>query len=113
MAINIVRGDIVICVVQGDYGKGRPALVVQSDLFNPTHASLTICPITSHLVESPLFRIALSPLPDNGLLKASQIMVDKITSIKKRKDSSKIGKYHCYGITGHRCIIENMAEYSP
>ena len=91
MAINIIRGDIVICVVQGDYGKGRPALVVQSDLFNPTHASLTICPITSHLVESPLFRISLSPLPNNGLQKTSQIMIDKITSIKKEKIHQKLG----------------------
>ena len=35
------RGDVVICVLSGDYGKPRPAVVVQSDLFNPTHASIT------------------------------------------------------------------------
>src|ERR1700732_4763457 len=91
MAINIVRGDIVICVVQGDYGKGRPALVVQSDLFNPTHASLTICPITSHIVEVPLFRISLSPSTNNGLQKISQIMIDKMTSVKRERIHEKIG----------------------
>lgn len=41
------RGDIVIAVTPGDYGKPRSATVVQSDLFNPTHASITLCPITS------------------------------------------------------------------
>ena len=39
------RGDIIICVLNGDYGKPRPAVVIQSDLFNPTHASITVCPI--------------------------------------------------------------------
>lgn len=37
------RGEIVVCVLSGDYGKPRPAVVVQSDLFNPTHASITNC----------------------------------------------------------------------
>ena len=42
------RGTIVVVAAPGAYtGKPRPAVVVQSDLFNPTHASLTICPITS------------------------------------------------------------------
>jgi mRNA interferase MazF len=91
MAIDIIRGDIVICVVQGDYGKGRPALVVQSDLFNATHASLAICPITSHLVETPLFRILLSPSPENGLQINSQIMIDKITAVRREKIREKIG----------------------
>jgi mRNA interferase MazF len=34
------RGDIALAVARGDYGKSRPAVIVQSDLFNPTHASL-------------------------------------------------------------------------
>lgn len=27
------RGDIVTIALQGDYGKPRPALIIQSDLF--------------------------------------------------------------------------------
>jgi mRNA interferase MazF len=91
MAIEINRGIIIICVVQGDYGKGRPALVVQSDLFNETHSSVAICPITSHLVEAPLFRILLSPTEKNGLQKTSQIMIDKITAVKRERIREKIG----------------------
>ena len=35
--LEISRGDVVISSSPGDYGKPRPAVVVQSDLFNPTH----------------------------------------------------------------------------
>jgi len=85
------RGDIVICILSGDYGKPRPGVVVQSNLFNTTHASITICPITSHQVEAPLFRLSLEPSSQNGLKSISQIMVDKVSSLKKEKVQKKIG----------------------
>lgn len=85
------KGDVVTCVLSGDYGKPRPAVVVQSDLFNETHASITICPLTTHLVEAPLFRLAVVPSAQNGLNKTSQIMVDKISSVKREKLHQKIG----------------------
>lgn len=91
MEINLNRGDIVICVLQGDYGKGRPALVVQSDFFNSTHANVVVCPITSHLIDAPLFRIPLSPAAKNNLQKPSQVMVDKLSAIKHEKITEKIG----------------------
>ncbi|MDX8409270.1 MAG: type II toxin-antitoxin system PemK/MazF family toxin [Mariprofundales bacterium] len=65
------RGDVVVCALAGDYGKPRPAVVVQSDLFNPTHASIVVCPITSHLVEAPLFRINIPANSKTGLKKPS------------------------------------------
>lgn len=86
------RGDIVIAVTLGDYGKPRPAAVVQSDLFNPTHASVTLCPITSHLVDAPLFRLSLQPTKDNGLEAPSQIMVDKITTVRAEKLRQTVGR---------------------
>ena len=86
------RGDIVIAVTPGDYGKPRPAAVVQSDIFNPTHASITLCPITSHLVDAPLFRLSLQPTAENGLEVPSQIMVDKITTVRKEKLRQTIGR---------------------
>ena len=86
------RGDIIICALSGDYGKPRPAVVIQSDLFNPTHASITVCPITSHLIEAPLFRLSFVPNKLTGLTSVSQIMIDKIVSIKSEKITKKIGK---------------------
>jgi len=85
------RGDIVVCVSNGDHGKPRPAVIVQTDLFNKTHATLTICPFTTHLIEASLFRLLVSPSKQNGLKEPSQIMVDKITSLKRDKIHQKIG----------------------
>lgn len=76
----------------GDFGKPRPALVVQSGLFNPTHASIVICPITSHLVDAPLFRLTISPSQENGLKSESQIMVDKTTAINRERIGKRIGR---------------------
>jgi len=86
------RGDIVICALAGDYGKPHPGVVVQSDLFNPTHASVVIYPVTSHTVEAPLFRLSLAAAGSTGLAKASQIMVDKMTAIKADRIKERIGK---------------------
>ncbi|MFY9589811.1 type II toxin-antitoxin system PemK/MazF family toxin [Rickettsia endosymbiont of Halotydeus destructor] len=86
------RGDIITCALSEDYGKPRPAVVVQADLFNPTHASITLCPITTHLVDAPLFRLSLASTQLTGLCSLSQIMVDKIVTIKSEKIDKKIGK---------------------
>jgi len=84
------RGDLVTVALQGDLGKPRPALVIQSDLFD-THPSVTILPVTSELRAAPLFRIALNPNELNGLSKPSQIMVDKSQSISREKVGAVFG----------------------
>lgn len=87
------RGAIVVVAAKGAYtGKPRPALVVQSDLFNPTHQSVTICPITSDVVDAPLFRILLPPGERTGLRTASQILVDKIVSVPRSAITAEIGR---------------------
>ncbi len=86
-----LRGDVVLCVLSGDFGKPRPAVIVQSDLFNETHSSITVCPLTSYLTQTPLFRITIEPNHENGLQQISQIMVDKVSTIKIDKIREKIG----------------------
>jgi mRNA interferase MazF len=73
---RVKRGDLVVVAMPGDSGKPRPALVVQADVFNETHASVTLAPVTSTLVDSPLFRLTVEPSPGNGLRSLSQIMID-------------------------------------
>ncbi|PCI41423.1 MAG: hypothetical protein COB41_10635 [Proteobacteria bacterium] len=85
------RGDVVVCAMSGDDGKPRPAVVIQSDLFNPTHASIVVCPITSHIVEAPLFRMDIPSNSETGLKKDSQVMVDKLTAIRADRIESSIG----------------------
>lgn len=89
--MEIKRGDVVTCVIAGDFGKPRPALVLQSDLYNPTHGSVVLLPITSHLLEAPLFRIPLSPGKLNGLKQPSQVMVDKVTAVRRDRLRQRIG----------------------
>lgn len=87
----IARGDVVLVVQRGDYGKPRPAVVVQSDLFNREHASLTICPCTTELVPAPIFRIDLLPDAGNGLKTPSQVMVDKTATVRRDRIKRRIG----------------------
>lgn len=84
------RGDFVVVALQGDYGKPRPALVVQSDLFDE-HPSLTIAPVTSSIVDAPLFRVTVEPTVTNGLRSVSQIMVDKLTTIRRDRVAQTLG----------------------
>jgi mRNA interferase MazF len=76
------RGDLVTIALPGDFGKPRPALVIQSDHFDQT-GTVTLLPISGALVYAPLFRQTVRPTPDNGLRKESQIMVDKVVSVKR------------------------------
>lgn len=85
------RGDLVSIAVQGDFGKPRPALVIQSDNF-ASHATVTVLLVSSALVDAPLFRVAVQPTPDNGLQKPSQIMVDKVMTVKRDKIGGAFGR---------------------
>ena len=84
------RGDFVTVVVAGDFGKPRPALVVQADIFDQT-ATVTVLLVSSTLVDAPLFRIMVEPDPDNGLEKPSQVMVDKAMTVKREKVGETFG----------------------
>jgi mRNA interferase MazF len=86
----VKRGDIVIVSAPGDYGKPRPAVVIQSDKLQSMD-SILVSLITSMLVEAPLFRLSLEPSEKNGLKQKSQIMVDKIVAMPRAKCVSVIG----------------------
>lgn len=86
----VKRGDLVTVAIQGDFGKPRPALVIQSDLF-VQHPSVSVLPITSFLVDAPLLRITLEPNDINGLSKPSQVMIDKTLTVLREKIGIQIG----------------------
>jgi mRNA interferase MazF len=89
--MEIKRGDVVICAAPGDYDKPRPAVVVQSDLFNGTHSSVVVCLITSHLEDAPLFRIPLPAGRTTGLKLQSQVMVDKVIAVPRNRITGRTG----------------------
>jgi mRNA interferase MazF len=97
----MTRGDIVVVATRGAYtSKPRPALVVQADLFNQTHSSVSLCPITSDCVDAPLFRVPLPPGERTGLQKPSQVMVDKIVSVPRGAIGRAIGRCESAEIDG-------------
>ncbi len=85
------RGEIWTVAGGADYaGKPRPAVIVQDDEFDATR-SVTICAFTTNPIEAPLFRLQVEPDDRNGLLTASSLMVDKITTVPKEKLGSRVG----------------------
>ena len=85
------RGEVWTIAGGADYaGKPRPAVVIQDDAFDATSA-VTICAFTSDPTEAPLFRIRIEPNERNGLSKPSSLMVDKITTVPRRKVGEHVG----------------------
>ena len=85
------RGDLVTVALAGDFGKPRPALIVQADPFALT-ATVTVLLISSDLVDAPLIRLTVEPDPTNGLRLASQIMVDKAMTIRRERIGRVFGQ---------------------
>lgn len=86
------RGEIWTVAGGPEYaGKPRPAIVLQDDAFDAT-ASVTICPFTTHTVDAPLMRLPIEPSDRNGLRAPSQLMIDKITTVSKKKLERRVGR---------------------
>jgi mRNA interferase MazF len=89
--MEIRRGDLVTIVLAGDYGKPRPALIVQADAFDAL-PSVTVLPLTSELHDWPLFRITVEAGRDTGLRSRSQVMVDKPATVARSRIGQRIGR---------------------
>lgn len=86
------RGDVVTVAAAGDYGKPRPAVIVQTDALPANHASIVICQLTSELSDAPDFRVTIDPSSANGLRVRSQVMADKPTTIRRERVGRRIGR---------------------
>ncbi len=87
----ICRAEAEAIAMQGDFGKPRPALVIQADQFGE-HATVTVLPVTSTLVAATLLRITVQPSTENGLQKPSQVMLDKAMTVKRNKVGQAFGR---------------------
>ena len=93
------RGDFVTVAMPGDFGKPRPALVIQSDLFL-AHGTVTVLLVSSLFVEAPLIRVSVAPDAANGLKKPSQVMVDKAMTVKRERIAP------VFGVAGAAAMIQ-------
>ena len=90
--MTLARGDVVAAVVPGDFGKPRPVVIVQAGPYLESHASVTVCPLTSHLTGLRMFRIMIAPDKNNGLNEPSEVMVDKVSSLRRERIATSIGR---------------------
>lgn len=86
----VKRGDIVI-VTHADFGKPRPAVVVQADEFNENPTTILVCPITSEVTEKLPLRPIVQPNPSSGLRERSQIMTDKMLALRRDRVLGALG----------------------
>lgn len=86
------RGDVYTAAVRGPYtGKPRPVVVLQDDRFDAT-TSITVCPLTTTTVSAPLARLPITATETNGLSEASQLMVDRVTTMPRQNLHIRLGR---------------------
>ncbi len=64
-------------------------MIIQDDRFDTD--SVTICPFTTDPTTAPLFRLTITPSPTNGLREDSQLMVDKLTTVRRSRLGDHLG----------------------
>ena len=87
------RGDIYAIARSGDFsGKPRPGVIVQFDLFNEYHPSITVCPLSGHITNDHLYRVSIACDEGNGLKMDSEIEIDKVQSVWRQRVGRHIGR---------------------
>jgi len=88
--VTLRRGDIVTVAARGTYaGKPRPALVIQESVTLPLRDSITLCLLTTELIDAPLFRVRIQPSATNGLRRPSDVMADKVLTVPRASVSER------------------------
>ena len=86
------RGDIVTVAAPGDFGKPRPAVIIQGDALNAAGASSFIVALmTSNLQDAPLLRPS-SPRFRTALEKTSQVQTTRIVNLRTETIGTTIGR---------------------
>lgn len=87
----MIRGELWT-VAGGVYAsKPRPALILQDDAFAATD-SVTVLPLTSHLLDAPLLRVRIGAGEMSGLDRDSDVMVDKLTTVRRSNVATRVGR---------------------
>jgi mRNA interferase MazF len=75
----------------GDFGKPRPAVIVQSAALGEATTTILVCPMSSDLQEFKVLRPIVEPATGNGLRVRSQIMTDKVFPLRREGVRRLIG----------------------
>jgi len=86
----VKRGDVVLVLVPGELGRPRPGVIVQADEFKDL-STVFVCPVSSDVQEKLPLRPIMEARSSNGLRLRSQIMTDKMISLRHDRIRSVIG----------------------
>lgn len=90
--MSLRRGNVVTVAAPGDYGKPRPAVVIQADALNAAGAEGVILALmTSTVRNAPLLRLTVDASVA-GLDRPTQVMVDKIVTVRRSKVGRVVGR---------------------
>ena len=107
------RGDLVAVAISGDYGKPRPAPIIQADAFGEL-GSFTMLRLTSELHDWPGFRVTVEPTEANGLRATSQIMIDKAAAVPREKIGGAFGHLDAATVpTVNRALVVFLGLEAP
>lgn len=84
------RGDVVTVAMQGDFGKPRPAIVIQSNALLGTR-HVIVCPFTSSRADVPRIRYRIPSSSENGLRADSLLMLNNVATVSREKCGPVIG----------------------
>jgi len=83
--IRLVAGGVDVYA-----NKPRPAIILQDDLFDATD-SVTVCPMTTTVVDAPLMRVPIPADEQSGIHQPSAVMVDKVTTVRRSSVGDRLG----------------------
>jgi mRNA interferase MazF len=84
------RGDLVMAVLPGAYGKPRPVVIIQADMIEQPN-SVTFLPLTNEIICDRTLRITINAGSENGLQSTLQVMIDEINTVPRKRVCEKIG----------------------
>lgn len=84
------RGEIWTLQDRQYASKARPVVIIQSDEHD-SFDSVILCLFTTYDSQEIKTRVPISPSPENGLIKDSYVMTDKIVTVDKRILGERIG----------------------
>ena len=90
--VAVVRGNVVVVALPGDYGKPRPAVVVQSDRYADDFESVILCPLTKETLQHPALRVRVHPTAGNHLISVSDVMMEKVMAVHRSRVARVIGR---------------------
>ena len=84
-------GEVVTVAAGGGFGgKPRPALVIQEDTFQLS--TVVVALFTTAQGKPGITRPRFQPTPENGLLNASDLMVDVLVTVRLTQVGGVIGR---------------------